>query len=337
MRGAFVDTLLELAEADDRIVLLTGDLGFMVIEPFAQRFPDRFVNVGVAEANMLGIAAGMAKQGLIPFCYSIATFATMRGYEQLRNGAVLHELPVRVVGVGGGFAYGSAGPTHWALEDIAIMRVQPGMTVIAPGTDAQTASALRSTYQAPGPVYYRLGKESTEIESLNGRFMVGRAEVLQSGPDALLITTGAMTAETVRAAGLLAALGIGATIVQIPCLAPAPIDDIVDAAAEHPLTVTIEDHYTVGGLGSLVAEVLAESAARSRLVRVGVPAQLSSPSGSERWMRKSCGLAAESIRDLVLRHADAPDWGRGSRFAVTGAAARPNRALVTTRTAQTAS
>ena len=162
MRKQFVTTLTEIASADDRVVLLTADLGFMVLEPFAERHPDRFFNVGVAEANMISLAAGLAHEGFIPFCYSIATFASMRGYEQFRNGAVIHQLPVRIVGIGGGFAYGSAGITHHALEDLALMRVQPGVGVVVPADDAQVDGLLRDHYARPEPMYVRLAKEFGE-------------------------------------------------------------------------------------------------------------------------------------------------------------------------------
>ncbi len=132
MRTAVIQTLISLASRDDRILLLTGDLGFMVLEPFAARFPDRFFNVGVAEQNMVGLATGLAEAGFIPFVYSIATFITMRPYEFIRNGPILQHLPVRFLGVGGGFEYGPAGPTHHALEDLAVMRTQPGLTVDRP-------------------------------------------------------------------------------------------------------------------------------------------------------------------------------------------------------------
>ena len=142
MRATFIRTLVELAEEDKRIVLLTGDLGFTVVEPFAERFPDRFFNVGVAEQNMIGVATGLAEAGFVPFAYSIATFATLRSYEFVRNGPVLHRLPVRIVGVGGGLEYGMNGLTHYALEDIAVMRTQPGMTVLAPADFQQARTAL---------------------------------------------------------------------------------------------------------------------------------------------------------------------------------------------------
>jgi transketolase len=161
VRTALVETLLELAAADDRIFLVTGDLGWNVVEKFATAHPDRFLNAGVAEANMAGIATGLAQAGFVPFIYSIATFTSMRCYEQVRNGAVLHHLPVRVVGIGGGYAYGHAGPTHHALEDLAIARTQPGLTVLVPADPAQTRTIVRATMDLPGPAYLRVGKGGT--------------------------------------------------------------------------------------------------------------------------------------------------------------------------------
>src|SRR5919199_236251 len=154
MRLEFVKTLVEMAAEDARILLLTGDLGYLVLEPFRERFPERFFNVGVAEQNMVGLATGLAEAGFLPFTYSIATFASLRPYEFIRNGPILHQLPVRIVGVGGGFEYGHAGPTHHGLEDVGIMRVQPGITLISPADHEQARAAMLSTWDVPGPVYY---------------------------------------------------------------------------------------------------------------------------------------------------------------------------------------
>ena len=159
MRQAFCRTLVDMASRDRRIVLLTGDLGFTVLEPFAERFPDRFFNVGVAEQNMMGIATGLAEAGFIPFVYSIATFAALRPYEFIRNGPVLQRLPVRIVGVGGGFEYGHAGSSHYGLEDIDVLRLQPGLTVVAPADYQQATNALWATRDLPGPAYFRLSKD----------------------------------------------------------------------------------------------------------------------------------------------------------------------------------
>src|SRR5437016_102519 len=159
LRRTFVNALAELAEHDTRIVLLTGDLGFTVVEPFAERFPERFFNVGVAEQNMVGLATGLAEAGFVPYTYSIATFASMRPYEFIRNGPVHQRLPVRIVGVGGGLEYGVNGISHFALEDLALMRVQPGMTVVAPADVEQARSALVALADLEGPIYFRLGKD----------------------------------------------------------------------------------------------------------------------------------------------------------------------------------
>ncbi|HEX4743269.1 MAG TPA: 1-deoxy-D-xylulose-5-phosphate synthase, partial [Candidatus Limnocylindria bacterium] len=179
MRAAFVRALTDLASADDRVVLLVGDLGYTVVEPFAEAHPKRFFNVGVAEQNMIGVATGLAEGGFIAYAYSIATFAALRPYEFIRNGPILHGLPVRVVGVGGGFEYGPAGASHHALEDVAVMRTQPGIAVIAPADHQQAATAFRACWDAQGPAYYRIGKDDRRVvDGLDGRFRPGRAEMV---------------------------------------------------------------------------------------------------------------------------------------------------------------
>src|SRR5262245_6295267 len=150
MRATFVRTLVEIAENDPRVMLLTGDLGFMALEPFFDKFNSRSFNVGVAEQNMVGLATGLAEAGFIPFAYSIVTFATLRPYEFIRNGPILHRLPVRIVGMGGGFEYGAAGPTHHGLEDVGVLRVQPGITIIAPADHEQARNAILATWDLPG-------------------------------------------------------------------------------------------------------------------------------------------------------------------------------------------
>lgn len=299
MRTPFIKTLTQLARSDDRIVLLTGDLGFMVIEEFAAEFPTRFYNVGVAEANMMGLAAGLAAEGLLPFCYSIATFASMRGYEHLRDGAALHQLPVRVVGVGGGFAYGSAGPTHHALEDIAIMRALPQMTVIAPVDDRQTVNALRKTYDLDGPIYYRLHKDSFTVEQSDGDFDLERIDTHGTG-SVLLVTAGAMTTTVFKASQALRSKGIANTVAAMATLSPVPNGALLDALSGKDVVVTIEDHCLTGGVGSIVAEVMAENACTAKLLRFGVDRRLDGIGGSEKFLLKSYGLDADSIAASVV-------------------------------------
>ena len=215
MRRELVSGLVELAVADDRIVLLTGDLGFMALEPFAERFPGRFFNVGVAEQNMVGMATGLAEAGFVPFVWSIATFATLRPYEFIRNGPVAQRLPVRVIGVGGGFDYGPNGLSHFALEDIAVLRAQPGMTVLVPADGDQTRAAVRALPDIAGPAYVRVGRSSAPVPGLDGRFALGELACIGQGADVVLVAAGAIAHGAVAAAALLAEDGIAATVAVV--------------------------------------------------------------------------------------------------------------------------
>jgi transketolase len=301
MRKAFTRTLVELAEADPRIMLLTGDLGYMALEPFSERFPDRFVNAGVAEQNMVGVATGLAEAGFIPFVYSIVTFASLRPYEFIRNGPVLHNLPVRIVGVGGGFEYGPQGTTHHGLEDLAVMRVQPGMAVVATADHRQHATALRATWNLPGPVYYRIGKDdTTEIPGLHGHFRLGRAEQVRTGRDVCLVATGSVAIEVAAAAEALAERGVDCGCVIAACLQPAPADDLAAALANVPVALTVEAHYAAGGLGSLVSEVVAERGLRCRVRRCAVRTTPDGVSGSQRFMHQAHGLSREALVATAL-------------------------------------
>jgi transketolase len=296
VRGAFLDELLLVAEEDPRVVLLTGDLGFMVLEPFALRFPDRFYNVGVAEQNMVGLATGLAEAGLRPFVYSIATFATLRPYEFIRNGPLLHDLPVRVVGVGGGFDYAHNGVTHHALEDLAIMRAQPRMTVIAAADPDQARAALRAGHAVDGPVYFRIGKGGAALPGLDGRFELGRLTTVAPGDDVALVATGPIAAETLRAAELLRAEhGVDASVSVCASLAPAPAEDLVALLERVPVAVTHEAAYVNGGLGSLVSEVVAERGLATRVVRCAVREMPSGATGSQRWLQDRYEIGAESL------------------------------------------
>lgn len=302
MRQAFTKTLVELAEKDSRIVLLTGDLGFMALEPFSERFPDRFFNAGVAEQNMVGMATGLAEAGLIPFVYSIVTFATLRPYEFIRNGPILHQLPVRIVGMGGGFEYGSAGPSHHGLEDVGVFRIQPGITVVAPADSAQTASAMRATANTPGPVYYRLGKnDKLSVSGLDGKFELNRVQVVREGTELLILSMGAITVEAVSAAEQLAAQGISCAVAVVSTLNPAPVDDLRALLSRYSVAITTEAHYVVGGLGSLVSEVIAEAGIGCRLIRCGVRETPSGITGSTPYFYEQHGISAAQLVQTALQ------------------------------------
>lgn len=299
MRNAFVDELVNLAEQDERVMLLTGDLGFMVLEDFQKRFPDRFINCGVAEQNMVGMATGLAEAGFVPFVYSIATFATLRPYEFIRNGPILHQLPVRVVGVGGGFDYGHNGITHLALEDYAVMRTQPGITTVAPADAAQARAALQATRDLPGPAYFRVSKRGDALPGLDGRFTLGKLETLQTGDDAVILTIGSIAHEAVAAAALLAEAGIEVTVAVVSSFNPSPIEDIAELIEDAPVVLTVEAHYRDGGLGSLVAETIAERGLGTRLVRAGVSKMPAGETGTQRYLEAQNGLDPASLSASV--------------------------------------
>ncbi len=306
MRGAFTRTLIELAEGDPRILLLTGDLGYTVLEPFAEKFPDRYFNVGVAEQNMVGLATGLAEAGFIPFLYSIATFASLRAYEFIRNGPILHQFPVRIVGVGGGFEYGSAGATHHALEDVGVMRIQPGITVIAPADHEQTRAAFLATWDLPGPVYYRLGKDDkTTVPGLRGRFELARVQIIREGADLLIITMGSVANEAASAAATLVDQGIACTVAVVACVNPAPVNDLAAILARFPLVLAIEAHYVVGGVGSLVSEVIAERGLGCRVVRCGIKMTPDGISGSQAHLYHTHGLSSNALAATALHELQA--------------------------------
>jgi transketolase len=296
VRSAFVRALVDAAERDSRIVLLTADLGFMALEPFRDRFPDRFYNVGVAEQNMVGVATGLADNGFVPFCYSIVPFAVLRPYEFIRNGPVLHHKPVRIVGMGGGFEYGTAGPTHYGLEDIGVMRLLQGMAVVSPADAAQAATAVEALGAWPGPAYLRLGKKDDErVPGLDGRFALGRAEQVREGSDLVLFTTGSVSASVVAAAERLEEAGISAAVVVIASISPAPVDDIAAFVSRTRAAATVEAHVPTGGIGSLVAETIADTGADCRLMRIGAERPYGRTGGSEAFLHQAHGLSSDAV------------------------------------------
>jgi transketolase len=302
VRSAFVRALVDEAERDDRIVLLTGDLGFMALEPFRDRFPDRFFNMGVAEQNMVAVATGLAEGGYVPFCYSIVPFAVLRPYEFIRNGPVLHGLPVRIVGMGGGFEYGTAGPTHYGIEDIGAMRLLDNMTVIAPADAEQAATVVPRLAEVPGPVYLRLGKnDRLSVPGLNGRFDFGRVQKVREGSDLVIFAMGSIAPSVVVSADRLEEEGISATVAIISSVNPRPVDDILALTSTFPMAATVEAHVTVGGIGSLVAEIIADNGVGCRLLRLGVDRPYGNRGGSEAYLHEMHGLSPAAIADRIAK------------------------------------
>lgn len=298
MRREFAETLADMAAKDPRIVLLSADLGFMALEPFIEKFPERFYNVGVAEQNMIGIATGLAEAGLVPFAYSIVTFAVLRPFEFIRNGPVAHQLPVRIVSVGGGLEYSHNGISHYGLEDIALMRSQPGMTIICPCDTPQACSALRASMSISGPVYLRLSKDKTDSVS-GGKFELGKVDELRSGGDVALIALGPLCHEAIAAAEELARREIKCAVISVPSFTSVTSDSIAEIVSRFPLVVTAEAHYVTGGLGSFVSEVVAERNFNCTVVRCGVERLPDGTSGSKAFLHDRHGISSKALVEVI--------------------------------------
>jgi transketolase len=298
VRRALIDALIEQAAGDERVVLLTADLGFAFLERFRDRFPARFFNVGVAEDNLIGLATGLAADGFVPFAYTMAAFALARAFEIVRNGPVAHRLPVRIVGVGGGFDYGTDGPSHYALDDLALARALGEIDVFVPVDAVQTRDAVRAMSGGSGPVYLRLGTEPRGVLPIPApAFEPGRIRTLKEGgprPDVCLLALGPMAFDALEAAPLLEAAGIATTVVAVSSLRPLLSEEIVRTTSGARMVVTLENHAVEGGLGSLVAEVMTEARIRPRLWRAGITARRFAP-GSPSYLRAQHGLDASSL------------------------------------------
>lgn len=309
MRNAFCRTLLELAARDPRIYLFTGDLGYSVLEPFQRQLPARFLNVGVAEQNLIGIAAGAASCGKVVFTYSIANFPTLRCLEHIRNDVCLHGLPVKIVAVGGGYAYGPQGYTHHGLEDLGALRLLPGLHVFAPGDPVETACAVRASVALPGPCYLRLGKgQDPVVHTTPPDFAVGRALQLREGRDVTLISTGGILPHVLDVAAQLAKEGIAARVLSMHTLKP--LDDTAVRAAfrETRAVVTVEEHSVVGGLGAAVASAIVTAGGPLKPFRqFAAPDRIHKRTGSQAFLRRLCGDLAELVRAAL---ADAAPQGR---------------------------
>jgi transketolase len=300
MRAAFIDALTEVAAGDDRIMFLTGDLGFKLFDDFAARYPGRFVNVGVAEATMASVAAGLAFEGKKPFIYSIAPFATLRCYEQIRVDVCYHNADVTVVGVGGGYSYGPCGPTHHALEDIAVMRVLPNMTVVCPGDPAEATAAVHALAAHRGPAYLRLGRAGEpSVHQGPIAFRIGDSIRLREGRDVTLISTGTTLGIAAQVADLLARRNVSCRLISMPTVKPLDVAAIEAAATETTVVATVEEHSLVGGLGSAVAEHLLEAGIATRFRRFAAADQFAHTCGDQQFHREANALTPAAISAAV--------------------------------------
>lgn len=301
MRGAFVDALLRAAERDPRVWLITGDLGYSVLEPFMERFPDRFLNVGIAEQNMVGVAAGLAMAGKVVFTYSIANFPTLRCLEQIRNDVCYHDLPVISVAVGGGLAYGSLGYSHHAVEDLAILRSLPNMAVVAPGDPHETRAAVDALIARGGPGYLRLGKANEPCIHLSEpSISPGVPLIVREGVDVSLVSTGATLTLALAAAEALACEGVQAEVLSLPFVSPLPPEAVTGLARRTGRIVTVEEHGP-GGLGGALAESLCVAGSSARLVPVTLQGGSCGTAGGQDYLRVQQGLTVERVVEAAHR------------------------------------
>lgn len=251
---------------------------------------------------MVGLATGLAKEGFIPYVYSIAPFAVLRPFEFIKNGPIAHQFPVRIVGIGGGYDYGIDGFSHYALEDIALMRTEKGIDVVAPADPDQARSALISTYDLPRPIYYRITKsESPKVDGLNGKFESGRAQLLKPGKDVLFVVLGNLAGEALAAAKDLSEKNIDCGVLLVSSVVPAPTEDLISALKGCKLAVSVETQYVNGGIGSFVAETIAENGLPCRLVRNGIKKLLASPAGSFSYWNELSGLTKKGLIETVVQ------------------------------------
>lgn len=297
MRNSFADKLVELAQVDGDIYWLMGDLGFGVVDDFQEKFPDRLVNAGVAEQNMTGVAAGLALSGKVVFTYSIANFPTIRCLEQIRNDVCYHDLNVNIVSVGAGFSYGSLGSTHHGTEDIAILRSLPNMKVVVPADPIESEQATKALYEDDGPSYLRLGRSGEpDIHPQSFQFELGKAAVVKNGTDLTFIGSGGVTYNAIQAARKLEEVGHSIQVISAHTLKPFDRKAIIQAAKQTKKIITVEEHSNIGGLGSLVKEIIAEEKlSEVDLTALDLDDKFTHEVGDQEYLREKNSLDPESL------------------------------------------
>jgi transketolase len=302
MRKTSLDAVYELAKKDERIVFIGSDLGVGTLDQFKKELPDRFFMEGVSEANIVGMAAGLALEGKIVYVNTIATFLTRRCFEQVVLDLALHEANVRLIGSGGGVVYAPLGPTHLAIDDIAIMRAIPNMTIVAPCDANEMKRLMPLTVEHRGPLYIRLGKGGDPIVSTDAPFAIGRAIPMAAGRDVLLVSTGITLKIVLDAAAGLEANGISTAVLHMHTIKPLDVDGFMRLAAPVDAIVVIEEHTILGGLGGALAEVVAEAGFEpaKRFKRIGIPDIFPHGYGSQASMMTRYEITAERTIGVAL-------------------------------------
>lgn len=302
MRKMCLEMVYRLAKQDERVFFIGSDLGTGTLDHFKEEMPDRFMMEGISEANVIGLAAGMALDGKIPYVNTIATFLTRRCFEQVALDLCLHNVNVRLIGNGGGFVYAPLGPTHMAVEDVAIFRALPNMTILAPADAEEMERMMPATVDHQGPIYIRLAKGYDPVVSKDVPFEIGKAIPMRDGDDALILTYGVGLQAALAGADKLAGQGIGAEVIHLPTVKPLDEEAILAAATGKKAVVTLEEHTVIGGLGSATAELILERLPGwdGRFRRLGLPDKFPDQYGSQAGLMDRFGLTGDNLAATVV-------------------------------------
>ena len=300
MRNAFADEITKIAIEDERLVLLSGDIGNKLFDKYKDAAPKRFYNCGIAEGNMMSVAAGLSLSGLRSIIYTITPFTTTRCFEQIRVDVCYHKAPVIIVGTGAGLSYADLGPTHHSLEDMAILRTLPEMSVIAPCDSNELRQALRASLKIDTPVYIRIGKKGEpDIHSNITNFKIGKSIIVKNGKDITLISSGTIISEVLEAAEKLEEKGISVEVVSMHTIKPLDEEYLLNASKKFKMLITIEEHGKIGGLGGAVSEWKSNNDINVIHQIFGTPDEFMHEVGSQEYAREKYGLVANNIANKV--------------------------------------
>lgn len=304
MRSTFVNVLDKLAEQDERVICVIGDTGFSVFEEFEKKYKERFVNVGIAEQNFVSVGAGLAAMGMKPFIYNVVSFMVYRAFEQIEFDVCFQENPVVLVGVGGGHAYGPAGPSHHAYFDLTLMTALPNMTVLCPADPVEMEAAMYAAYQYDKPVYIRIGRSVDPIvhdEPID--FQIGKAIPMKQGKDAVLFATGTMLKDAVKAVELLQKKGLDIALYSVPCIKPMDEALVLECMMKYGYIFTLEEHSVNGGLGTAVGNIMLNSGVKTHasLVKMGFPDTFAPVAGSREYLNGLYGIDIEGIAETIAK------------------------------------
>lgn len=299
MRDTFVAALKSEAERNEKILLMVGDLGFGVVDSFAEAMPDQFLNAGISEQNMMGMAAGLADSGHLPFVYSIANFPTFRCLEQIRNDVVYHALPVTIVSIGAGMGYGTLGYSHFGIEDFSILSAMPGLRIISPSDPTEVKAALREILRSPMPTYLRLGKNGEEnIHAEDVEITSGVIPIRKEGKY-LILSTGSITSLVIKAADRIkVTFGVDVAVYSVPVVKPLDISQI--SFDSFDAIFTVEEHRLIGGFGSLVLQELNEMGHKNHIVRIGIGDETTFPVGTHQYLLADKKLDVDGIFERIV-------------------------------------